>query len=97
MGSVVKYGLHSTPIFISLRTVPPNDTCLYGCINWYLAQAQQQFSLGMCQFSTSVRGGKTIPRCGVQFNVQKCPVVESSGGTVERNPHSDHRTQELSE
>ena len=32
-----------------LDVVPPSDVCLYGHINWPLAQAQQQYSIGLSQ------------------------------------------------
>ena len=29
---------------------PPSEACLYGCIKWFLAQAQQQSSMGLSLF-----------------------------------------------
>ena len=38
------------PFLHSLRDViPPSEVCLYGCINWSLALAQQQSSMGLSQ------------------------------------------------
>ena len=39
-------------------SVPPGEACLYGQINWSLAQGQQESSLGVSQTSTFIRGGK---------------------------------------
>ena len=51
------------PFLHSLRDViPPNEACLYGCINWSLTQAQQQSSMGLSQSFPSKRGGKTRPQ-----------------------------------
>ena len=38
------------PFLHSLRNmVPPSEACLYGSIDWSLAQAQQQLSMGLSQ------------------------------------------------
>ena len=50
-------------------SVPPSEACHYGHINWSLVQAQQQSSFGLSQSATSLRGGRTRPRAGFQFNV----------------------------
>ena len=40
------------PFLYSLKDVVPlSEAYLYGCINWSLAQAQQQFSIGLSVFS----------------------------------------------
>ena len=60
------------PFLHSLKNVvSPSEACLYGYINWSLAQAQQQSSMGLSQSFPSKRGGKTRPRTGLHFNVQK--------------------------
>ena len=52
-------GLHRTPSFTIVRILfPPSKACLYGHINWSLAQAEQQSSLGLSQSATSLRGGR---------------------------------------
>ena len=79
--------------FTILRTVPPSETCLYGHINWSLSQAQYHSSLGLSQSSSSGKGGRTRPWTGFQFNVQKWPVPESSGGSMVKKPHSNTRTE----
>ena len=89
----MKSGLHSTPFFAILRTLVPPCSSLYGHIDWSLAQAQQQSSLGFSQSVTSVRGGRTRLRAGFHFSVQKQPVAESSGGCVGSRPYSDHGTE----
>ena len=33
LGSIVKSALPITPFFKILKTVPPSEACLYGCIN----------------------------------------------------------------
>ena len=90
----MKSGLYSTPFLHNFKdSVPHGGGCLYGQINLSLVQARQQFSLGLSQSSISVRGGRTRPRVGFQFNVQKQPVVESSRHSLEKKPHSDTRTE----
>ena len=39
-----------------------SKVCLYGHINWSLAQTQQQLALSLSHCSTSVRGEKPGPR-----------------------------------
>ena len=62
--------------------IPPSEACLYGHINWSLAQAQQQSSMGLSQSFPSLRGGKARPRTGFYFMVQKSPVPGSSGPSL---------------
>ena len=62
--------------------VPPIEACLYGHINWTLAQAQQQSSMGLSQSFPSKRGGKTRPWTGFHFMLQKRPVLGSSGPSL---------------
>ena len=71
--------------------VPPGEACLYGCINWSLAQAQQQSPIGLSQSFPPNRGGKTRPWTGFHFNVQKRPVPESSGAFLA--PHLESRIE----
>ena len=65
--------------------VPPSEACLYGHINWSLAQAH---SVGL---SPSFPPGKARPRTGFQFTVQKRPVSVSvpgtSGAPLPKRPH----------
>ena len=80
------------PFLHSLRDVkesqiPPSEACLYGCINWSLAQAQQQSSMGLSQSFPPKRAGKTRPRTGFHFMVQNRPVPGSSGPTLAKRPH----------
>ena len=50
------------PFLHSLREViPPSEACLYGHINWSLAQAQQQSSMGLSQSFPPKRSGKAGP------------------------------------
>ena len=47
------------PFLHSLKDViPPSEACLYGHINWSLAQAHQQSSMGLSQSFPSKRGVK---------------------------------------
>ena len=46
-------------VHIFKDSAPPSEVYLYGHINWYLAQVQQQSSLGLAQ---STRWGRTRPR-----------------------------------
>ena len=76
------------PFLHSLRDVIlPSEACLYGCINWSLAQAQQQSSMGLSQSFPSKRVGKTRSRTGFHFTVQKRPVPGSSGPSLAKWPH----------
>ena len=58
--------------------IPPNEACLYGHINWSLAQAH---SLGFSQSFPPKRGGKARPQTGFQFIVDKRPMSGSVPGT----------------
>ena len=44
--------------------IPPSEACLYGGINWSLAHAQQQSSMGLSQSFPPKRGSKTRPWTG---------------------------------
>ena len=67
------------PFLHSLKEViPPSEACLYGCINWSLAQAH---SVGLSQSFPPKRGGKARPQAGFQFTVQKRPMSGSVPGT----------------
>ena len=66
------WALHFPFLHSFKNTVPPSETCLYGHINWSLAQAQQQSPLGTPQSLTSMRGDKVRPKVEFWFNVQKC-------------------------
>ena len=77
------------PFLHSLKeVVPPSEACLYGCINWSLAQAH---SVGLSQSFPPKRGGKARPWTGFQFTVQKRPVSGSvpgtSGAPLPKQPH----------
>ena len=72
---------------------PPSEVCLYGQINWSLAQAQQQSSIGLSQSFPPKRGGKTRPWTGFHFNVQKKPVPASSGVSLAMRPHLEIRIE----
>ena len=81
-GRFTKLGLHSLNDLVAL-----SEACLYSHIHWSLAQAQQQFTMGLSQYFPSVRGGKFRPMTGLHFNVQKRPVPESSGASLAKRPH----------
>ena len=67
------------PFLHSLKeVVPPSEACLYGHINWSLAQAH---SVGLSLSFPPKRGGKAGPRTGFQFTVQKRPMSGSVPGT----------------
>ena len=77
------------PFLHSLKeVVPPSEACLYGHINWSLAQAH---SVGLSQSFPPKRGGKARPWTGFQFTVQKRPVSGSvpgtSGAPLPKRPH----------
>ena len=60
------------PFLHSLREViPPSEACLYGHINWSLAQAH---IVGLSQSFPPKRDGKARPQTGFHFTVQKKPM-----------------------
>ena len=71
---------------------PPSETCLYHHINWSLAQAQQQSSMGLSQSFPSKRGGNGRSWTGFHFTVQKRPMLGSSGAYLAKRPHLKCRT-----
>ena len=70
------------------EVVPPSEACLYGRINWSLAQAH---SVGLSPSFPPKRGGKARPWTGFQFTVQKRPMSGSvpgtSGAPLPKRPH----------
>ena len=68
--------------------VPPSEACLYGRINWSLAQAH---SVGLSQSFPPKRDGEARLWTGFQFTVQKRPVSGSvpgtSGAPLPKRPH----------
>ena len=76
------------PFLHSLRDViPPSEACLYGLINWSLAQAP---SVGLSQSFPPERGGKARPWTGFHFTIQKRPMSGSvpgiSGTSLPKRP-----------
>ena len=71
------------------------EACLSGHINMSLAQAYQQFSLGLSQSKASLRGARANPRAGYMymFNVQKQPVLLSGGASLAHKPYLGTRTE----
>ena len=83
------------PFLHSLKEViPPSEACLYGHINWSLAQAH---SVGLSQSFPPKRGGKARPQTGFQFTVQKRPLSGSvpgtSGASLPKRPHLESGTE----
>ena len=77
------------PFLHSLKEViPPSEACLYGHINWSLAQSH---SVGLSQSFPPKRGGKARRWTGFQFTVQKRPLSGSvpgtSGASLPKRPH----------
>ena len=77
------------PFLHSLKEViPPSEACLYGHINWSLAQAH---SVSLSQSFPPKRGGKARPQTGFQFIVQNRPlsgsVLGTSGASLPKRPH----------
>ena len=68
--------------------IPPSEACLYGHVNWSLAQAH---SVGLSQSFPPKRGGKARPQTGFHFTVQKRPMSGSvpgpSGASLVKRPH----------
>ena len=71
--------------------IPPSEACLYGHINWSLAQAH---SVGLSQSFTPKRGGKARPQTGFKFTVQNRPMSRSmpgtSGASLHKRPHLEN-------
>ena len=58
----MRFGLHSFLFLHSLKEeIPPSEACLYGHINWSLAQAH---SVSLSQSFPPKRGGKARPGLG---------------------------------
>ena len=77
------------PFFHSLtEVISPTEACLYGHINWSLAQAH---SVGLSQSFPPKRGGKARPWTGFQFTIQKRPmsgsVLGTSWASLPKQPH----------
>ena len=77
------------PFLHSLKEViPPSEACLYGHINWSVAQAH---SVGLSQSFPPKRDGKARPWTGFQFTLQKRPMSGSvpgtSGASLPKWPH----------
>ena len=74
--------------------IPSSEACLYGHINWSLAQAH---SVGLSQSFPPKRGGKARPWTGFQFTVQKRPmsgsVLGTSGASLPKQPHLESRNE----
>ena len=67
------------PFLYSLRDViAPSEACLYGHINWSLAQAH---SVDLSQSFPPKKGGKARTWTGFHFTVQKRPMSGSVSGT----------------
>ena len=85
----MRFGLHSSLFFTLFKEViPPSEACLYGHINWSLAQAH---SVGLSQSFPPKMAGKARPWTGFQFTVQKRPlsgsVLGTSGASLPKRPH----------
>ena len=85
----MRFGIHSFLFLYSLKEViPPSEACLYGHINWSLAQAH---SVGLSQSFPPKRGGKARPQTGFQFTVHKRPmsgsVLGTRGASLPKQPH----------
>ena len=83
------------PFLHSLRDViPPSEACLYGHINWSLAQA---YSVGLSQSFPPKRVGKVRLQTGFHFTVQKRPMSGSvprpSGASLPKRPHLGSRNE----
>ena len=65
----MKSGLYISLFLTALWALPASEVCLYVHMNWSLAQAQQQSSLGLSQSFTSMRSGNARPKVGSWFNV----------------------------
>ena len=57
--------------------VPPSEACLYSHINWTLAEANHQSSLGLFQSLAFMRCARAMPDARLMFNIQKQLVLVS--------------------
>ena len=73
--------------------IPPREACLYGHINWSLAQAQQQSSMGLSHSFPYKRGGKARPQPRFHFMIQKRLVPASGGEFLAKRPHLESRNE----
>ena len=73
--------------------VPTIETCLYGHMNWCLAQAQQQSSMGLSQSFLHMGGGKARPRTEFHFNVQKETSARVKWCLFTKRPHLESSTE----
>ena len=89
----MKFGFHSAPFSQSTGHGSSSEASLFGHINWSLAQSQQQSSMGLSQSFPPIRSGKARPKTGFHFNVQKRPVVGSSGAYFPKKPHLQSKTE----
>ena len=82
------------PYLHSLKDViPPSEACLYGCINWSLAHAQQQSSIGLSQSFTFRRDGNARPQTVFHFTEQRRPMSESRGASLAKRHHLESRPE----
>ena len=83
-----------SPFLHSLKdVVPTSEACLYGHLNWSLAQAQQQSSMGLSQSFPLMKGGKTRPQTGFHFTVQNRHVPRSNGTSLTKRAHLESGTE----
>ena len=86
----MKSKLSSFTSFTVLKeSIPPGEAHLFVHINWSLAQAQQQSSLGLFWLTTSSRGARAKPKVAFQYNVQKWCDPESGGASFAKMPCLD--------
>ena len=83
------------PFLHSLKEViTPSEACLYGHINWSLAQAH---SVGLSQSFPHKRASKARPWAGFQFTVHKRPmsgsVLGTSGASLPKRPHLENMNE----
>ena len=91
--SVMRSGLNfsfSTMLMILLLLL---WACLYGHINWSLAQAHQKYSLGLSQSLASMRCVKAKPKARFILHVWNQPVPVSGGAFWAQKHHLDTRTE----
>ena len=65
--------------------IPPTEACLYGCINWYLAQAHHKSSIGLSQYSISMRGPRTMTSV-------LCSETTCAGASLPKKSHLDPKS-----
>ena len=94
-GSVITSGLPIIPFFTILRTLflLKKFVFIVTLTGLWHRLSNNLILAFACPSLQHLWGGWTRLKAGYQFNVQKCPVAESSGGSEAKKPCSDPRIE----